>query len=276
MANHPRITDPAMNSTRAALLALLALFALLASCRENPVIDEPNKRPTADARVIWRDMSLDETIDAGPDGLKFDFDGTTPVEITLDGSSSVDADGEIVKYEWHSATLAGDGGVPEELRMVPNGDGAWPPDEMQPKITITAAGVYSFALWVHDDKGAKSEPDTVKITVGTAVDPAIAECMTTVAPSVPATCSECLCSTSEQCRNDVKESACNEACWTFLRCLGTKCPDFRTMAMQMPPDYSCLTANCMAEYTAGMAGATPAGACVTACGEVCRSMPTMM
>ena len=275
MANHSRITDLAMNSTRAALLALLALFTLLASCKQSVVIDEPNKRPIADARAIWRDMSLDETIDAGPDGLKFEFDGTTPIEITLDGSPSTDADGKIVKYEWHSATPAGDGGPADELRMVPNGDGAWPADEMKPTVTITAAGVYQFALWVHDNKGATSEPDTIKITVGNAVDPAVTACVASVLPSVPAECSECLCSKGEMCRAAVAQTACGEACWTFIRCLGAKCPNFRAMAMQMPPDYSCLTGMCMAEYTAGNMGATPVGACIAMCPEQCRTMPAM-
>ena len=261
-----------MTHTRLSAAVLIALLAVL-GCRENPIIEEPNKVPEADARVIWRDMVLDETIDAGPEGLMFEFDGTTPVEITLDGSLSTDEDGKIATYRWLSGMVA-EGAPPEERRMVPNGDGAWPPDEMKPKVTFTAAGVYSFTLWVIDDKGAKSTPDTIKITVGNAVDPAVAQCVAAVVPTVPAACSECLCGIDDTCRAAAAATACNEACWTFIRCLGEKCPNFRAMAAMM--DFSCLMANCSAEYAAGSMGATPVGTCIAMCPDECRSMPTMM
>ena len=72
---------------------------------------------------------------------------------------------------------------------------------------------------------------------------------------------------------DPPATGCNEACWTFIGCLGAKCPMFRAMAAQMPPDYSCLTTNCMAEFTAGQTGAAAVGACIAmGCTEQCRAM----
>ena len=48
------------------------------------------------------------------------------------------------------------------------------------------------------------------------------------------------------------------------------------MAMQMPPDYSCLTTNCM-EFLGGATAATPVGQCINMCPDECRAMmPTMM
>lgn len=267
-------------------LALLLSIAALVGCRENPIVPEPNDRPVAVARVVLPSGPADETTfpgmgpGTGQDALRFDFNGGS-LDVQLDGTASSDKDGKIRKYNWQSATLIdGDAGTAQPAGMkdplwMPEGaPKGWPEDKASPVVTITAPGVYSFNLWVTDEMDSVSEPDTIKFTVGSAVDPAVTACLPTVLPSVPDPCKNCLCGVSDTCRNDVKETACGEACWTFIRCLGEKCPDFRAMAAMM--DYSCLTMNCAAEYQAGMMGATQVGACIAMCPEECRSTPAMM
>jgi hypothetical protein len=280
MAQHPRITELAMNPASLLgsrlLLAAAGLLAL-AGCRENPIVDLPNARPIADAKIIGPNGPIDETVDGGPAALKFDFDGTTPVQITLDGSSSVDKDGEIVKYQWLSGTSAPDGGLAvgdrKELRLVPDvNDPGWPADQKQVQIQLTTQGVFSFSLWVIDNKGAISTPDTIKVTVGQAVDPVIGECVSNVLASVQPACANCVCGLSEMCRTAVVMSACDANCWGLIQCIGAKCPDFRAMAAMMPPDYSCLTTNC-SDFLSGATAATAAGMCVTMCPADCTSMP---
>lgn len=250
----------------------LALLAVLGGCRENPLIDEPNDRPEADARVVLAMGPVDEKT-VKQDEIKLDFSGT-PIDVKLDGLASKDKDGKIRKYMWQSATLANADAGAAGVWMPEGSQKGWPADEATPTVTITEAGVYTFNLWVVDDAGSISVPDPIKFTVGNAVDPKVAACLPTVLASVPDPCKNCLCSVSDTCRNDVQETACGEACWTFIRCLGEKCPNFRAMAATM--DYSCLTMNCSAEYAAGMMGATQVGACIAMCPDECRSMPAMM
>ena len=166
-------------------------------------------------------------------------------------------------------------GMKDPIFMPEGSPKGWPADEATPTVNVTAAGVYGFNLWVTDDTGSVSEPDLIKFTVGNAVDPALAGCMATVLPSVPADCSACLCGIDDTCRNAVNQTACGEPCWGLIRCLGEKCPNFRMMAMQMPPDYPCLTTNCM-EFVGGATAATPVGMCINSCPDECRGMPAMM
>jgi hypothetical protein len=292
MAQHSSITEPVMTFVR---IAPFALLVALGGCRENPILPEPNERPLAVARVVLPTGPADADTFAtmgpgtGQSALQFDFNGGS-LDVQLDGMDSKDNDGEISEYMWQSATLIdGDAGKAQPTGMkdplwMPEGAAkGWPEDTANPKVTITAAGVYSFNLWVTDDTGSQSEPDTIKFTVGTAVDPKVEACVEAVVPTVPDECKRCLCSASERCQVDViatptegqtpAATGCNEACWTFISCLGAKCPNFTMMAMQMPPDYSCLTMNCSAEFMAGQTGATAVGACIRmGCTEQCRAM----
>lgn len=235
----------------------IASFALVASfgCRENPLIPDANIKPEANA---------------GPDQL-VEHAGA-PVAVTLNGSASIDDDGTIRTYRWLSATAVADGGAGS--RMVPEGQPVnWPDDVMNPTVMLDQ-GMWQFTLWVIDDKGATSEPDTVEIGVGS--DP-VAECVEGVVPVVAAACSMCMCAI-ESCQATVVETACDESCWTLIQCIGANCPDFTAMAAA--GDVSCLTTNCLAQYQASQAGmtpmgATPAGACARMCPGDCSSTAMM-
>lgn len=99
--------------------------------------------------------------DAGPD-QELEYDGS-PVEVTLDGSKSSDIDGKIVEYIWKSGQRGeGDAGT----GLI----GPDPKDERKPTIKLDQ-GVWVFVLWVKDDSGRISTPDTVTITVGEADGP---------------------------------------------------------------------------------------------------------
>jgi hypothetical protein len=254
------MTQTRSNSMRlhGTAIALLAI-ATIAGCRENPLIPEGNSKPQANAG----------------DDMTLDFSGT-PVTVELDGRGSSDDDGEIVEYVWLSGTPlpAQDAGMGMEPvvpggRLVPEGEEAtWPDDEARPTVVL-GEGVWNFSLWVRDDSGALSAPDSVTIFVGSSADP-VAECAATVASVVADPCKECLCGLDDMCKMAVAETACNADCWALISCVGANCPDFAAMAAMM--DYTCLTTNCSAELAAGMAGATPAGACARMCPEACAPM----
>jgi len=98
-----------------------------------------------------------------------------PVRLTLDGSHSADPDGRILKFRWLSGTrsqptaAAGAGAAGSGSgrgRAVPEGETPdWPADVEQPEVTLDA-GNYAFTLWVTDDRGLVSAPDTLTIVVG--------------------------------------------------------------------------------------------------------------
>ena len=73
--------------------------------------------------------------------------GQSSIVISLDGSGSSDADGNIVSYNWT--------GNPD------------PANTVSPTLSL-GAGTYTFTLVVTDDAGATSSPDTVQITVNAA------------------------------------------------------------------------------------------------------------
>jgi PKD repeat protein len=151
-------------------------------------------------------------------------------------------------------------------------DGApkgWPADEANPTVNITAAGIYAFNLWVTDDDGSVSEPDTIKFTVGSAVDPAVMACVESVFPDVTPECAECMCSKGAMCQMAVTETACNADCWGLIRCIGAMCPDFMPGG---PTD--CVVGMCM-PFLAGAMAAGPAGMCVRMCVDVCRAPAPM-
>jgi hypothetical protein len=192
----------------------------------------------------------------------------TPVTITLDASGSRDAEGRIDHYRWLSSTSDSDAGL---SRVVPAGQpGDWPADTERVDVQLDE-GEWVFNLWVIDDEGLVSLPDRVTVKVGGA-DPA-AECVAQVADVVSDPCKTCICGI-ESCRPMVMETGCDGPCWELIQCIGANCPDFQAMAGMM--DFSCLTTNCMAQYTASMGGATPmgatpAGACARMCPAECSS-----
>jgi hypothetical protein len=96
------------------------------------------------------------------------------VTLTLDGSHSTDPDGKIAKYRWLSAAVvrndvaaAGSNALAQH-RDVPEGaDPSWPDDEVKPEVEL-GEGNYAFTLWVVDERGLVSAPDTVRVVIARA------------------------------------------------------------------------------------------------------------
>jgi hypothetical protein len=263
-----------MSSYSHTVVFFISFVSVISGCREDPTIKPANLLPVADARVLRDGKSVDEITD-GPDALKFPYSGT-PVAIRLDGSQSSDPDGTVSTYRWLSGTVAGDGGIPlpsgmgVSRRWVPAGSPVdWPDDIAMPEVTLDM-GIWSFTLWVTDDRGAISTSDTVKITIGSVVDPVVQQCADNVVKTEPEACRLCVCGQSEMCRTVVTSDVCDQTCWDLINCVASHCPDFVAMAAMM--DYSCLTMNCM-PYLAGAAPASPAGACFRACPNDCPALP---
>ena len=148
------------HSYTAPLLAALCAAAL--GCRETYVAESNNRIPVAVAHVIDSSgKSVDSSANAGF-GPRFQLQGST-VEVTLDGSESSDMDGTIAAYRWISGAGQGDEDAGREL--APGEKAGWPADEAKPKVKLTE-GAWSFTLWVTDNKGNISDPDTVKLIVG--------------------------------------------------------------------------------------------------------------
>jgi hypothetical protein len=255
-------------------LSLFALAALLAGCHDNTLVPEPNRVPVARARVMGMEGSSVIVPSSGSAG---------PVSITLDGTTSTDPDGGKLTYRWLSGTsmggsapAAGSGGsggsgptggreASSGKRWVPAGsDGAWPEDVERPMVSLPD-GDYKFVLWVVDDKGAISDPDTLEISVGgTPIDPALQSCVDSVVPTVQQRCAACVCGVSDACKAAANMSVCGPDCWGLLNCIGTMCPDFMT-------NMSCVTTNCTS-FLGGATGAQMIGGCVTMCAADCRAM----
>lgn len=198
------------------------------------------------------DVNLAPQASAGKD-QQLDFDGE-PIEVRLDGSGSSDPDGKVASYTWRSAVALPDGGVD-------NGpEGALDPKDVQkPTITLDR-GNYAFTLWVTDDDGAVSAPDSVLIRVGT--DP-VEECTANVFEMVPDSCARCVCDIDDACRKAAV--ACGPSCWGLLSCIGAMCPD--------ATDTACIIEKCSAfldavSPTQAMAVGTP---CVVPCADSCSS-----
>jgi hypothetical protein len=254
-------------------LVVLAIAFGVAGCHQTPLVDT-NIAPLADAKVInMAGTSVDEKTvakfmkdnpDAGmaaADMLRFDFNGQD-VTVTLDGSQSSDEDGTVVKYQW----LSGNAGAADAGggRLGPD-----PEDIARPTVTV-GEGTWRFVLWVSDNKGKVSEPDTVTFTVGkppATSDPKVAACVADVIPSVPAACATCVCALGDTCRTAVAQKACGADCWGLIQCIGSKCPDYaKTM------DVSCIVMNCMQFVAGGQMGAPAAGMCVVSCIDSCPAM----
>jgi len=237
------------------------LCALLAAqgCLKDETLDT-NRVPIAHARAVGNNGEVvDATVDGGVAALMFMFDGD-PIEVTLDGTASTDLDGEVASYDWRYVAPAADGGVPASgfWSQVPSLD---PNDVARPKVLLPM-GTHTFTLWVTDDDGAVSVPDSITIKVGG--DP-VQECIDGSAPELDDTCKQCLCSqegaTGDTCRTGVP--GCNGACWGLIGCIGAMCPTF-TMDM----DTQCVIDNC-ATFLGGMTGAMAAGACISPCVAEC-------
>jgi hypothetical protein len=160
-------------------LVLSALLSVAAGCRETYVDIGSNRLPVAVAQAVdATGMSVDSSVNHGL-GPIFPLQGST-VEVVLDGTASHDMDGTIVAYRWLSATLL-DAGAGREI---PPGEHAdWPEDVAKPHVKL-GAGNWSFALWVTDNKGAVSDPDSIELIVGDAPEidagPAPVMCMAKV------------------------------------------------------------------------------------------------
>lgn len=157
----------------AARIVWLALGCLLSACADEAIIQEFNDLPVALATVF--DPATGATLDVAPDGgllpVTFPYAGT-PVRIVLDARGSRDPDGRITNYRWLSGTRTPDAGVP--ARQVPAGQPPeWPGDEVMPTVDL-GPGSWTFTLWVRDDRGAWSVPDTIRVVIGssTAARPA--------------------------------------------------------------------------------------------------------
>jgi len=157
--------------TKTATRVLLLLPLALSGCLEDLSIIK-NVTPVAEARIV--DPEDDKLVS----DLMLPYDGQ-PVELTLDGSGSSDADGRIVQYIWQSGNNPRnppDGGIPDGSPPDIGPDDLDPEDVVMPEITVDRGKFhfmldgrkykYLFILWVVDNKGATSAPDYVSIEVG--------------------------------------------------------------------------------------------------------------
>lgn len=237
------------------------LCALLTAqgCLKDDTLDT-NRVPLARARAVGSTGEVvDETSDGGVAALMFEFDGD-PVEVTLDGTASTDLDGEVASYDWRYVAPESDAGVPEKgfWNQVPSLD---PKNVARPKLMLPK-GTHIFTLWVTDDDGAVSKPDTITVSVGG--DP-VMECIDGTTEELDEACRSCLCgqegATGDTCRTAVP--ACGADCWGLIGCIGAMCPTF-TMDM----DVTCVATNCGA-FLGGQTGAMAAGTCITPCVAEC-------
>jgi hypothetical protein len=158
---------------RSAAVALTVTLSL--SCADDPLIEAFNEVPIADAKVLVNGAAMEQTRDGSIAALAFPFTGQ-PVTVTLDGTSSHDLDGKVVGYRWLSGTRIPDAGIPRPWgldagvaepywRWDPAGeDPGWPSDVAAPTVQL-GEGTWTFSLWVMDDRGAWSSPDSIRFTI---------------------------------------------------------------------------------------------------------------
>lgn len=233
-----------VSRTAFALLLLLPLPLGAAGCMRDETLDT-NRAPIASA---------------GPD-QEHDFEGQ-PIEVTLDARKSRDLDGEVVEYDWRLVEpAAGDGGM--AMSMPDAGAALDPRNVARPKLEL-GRGTYTFILWVSDDGGAVSEPDTVTVKVGG--DP-VQECVAAAHDGLDEACRTCLCNQGDACLKAVP--ACPRDCWGLIGCIVGFCPTF-----SMDMDLACVGTNCAQWVAGGQAGAMGAGNCVMPCATECTSSIT--
>jgi hypothetical protein len=165
------VSSPVVWSARR-VCRLLWLTLTLGSlgCADEAIIRDFNDLPIAVATVV--DPVTGTTLDVGPDGglapVTFPYAGS-PVRIVLDARGSRDPDGEITTYRWLSGTRTPDAGVP--ARLIPIAQAPeWPADEAMPVVDL-GPGLWTFTLWVRDQRGAWSVPDTIRVVIGSATAP---------------------------------------------------------------------------------------------------------
>lgn len=139
------------------------------------------------------------------DDQEFEYHGT-PVTVTLDGSKSYDPDGKIVEYIWYDT-----GVCPQDRYQFiapPDFSGEifdWtnlkeyqgdPANESKP-VGQLEEGEYRFTLWVKDDDGSVSIPDSVLVRVGSS------------GPTIPTSCQ----STTEDDEDAGTEGVVHENRW---------------------------------------------------------------
>jgi hypothetical protein len=133
-----------MRSERLVLLAVVAL----AGCTEVKI---DNKIPVASIEIRVGDTEYRS-------GDLIPFLGE-PVNITLDGSGSTDADGEIRKYLWFRTD------VPRDVRFPDGGSFGGDPDEGETTEVSLPEGMFRVTLIVVDDDDEASEAVSVDLRI---------------------------------------------------------------------------------------------------------------
>ena len=157
---------------RLTFLGVLLGSALL-GCNDDALIADYNDLPIAEAQVVHPQTGaiVQMQLDGSLAPVTFPYSGA-PVRIVLTAQNSRDPDGTIEEYRWLSGNRVPDAGVPRPpLRRVPEGvDTAWPADEAMTTVDL-GPGLWAFSLWVRDDNGAWSAPDTIRVIIGSATSP---------------------------------------------------------------------------------------------------------
>lgn len=233
------------------LASLLVVAQLVAGCRDLPATGANQQVPVANA---------------GPDQNIAVVGETT---VTLDGRKSSDADGEVVRYYWLSADAA-TGDEAEEILAEGFDAGiglvrSRQDLEESPQPTVTLGkGVWTFTLWVEDDEGLISDPDSVTIIVSEdGSDPRVPECVAGVVDTVSDSCAQCVCSLGDTCR--AAATACGELCWALMECSEQMCADAEDLG-------TCVGTMCF-DFLEGAGASRSAGACRAQCPEECAVAP---
>jgi hypothetical protein len=229
----------------------LSLAFALAGCSDFEIANLP---PVAKAQVLVNGAAM-TTAEPIP------FMGT-PIAITLDGTTSADKDGSVVKYLWLQTD------VPNYVRYGLVDAGAAPPPPFAgdppavpaPQLML-GEGTYQYSLWVTDDGNLTSDPATVEFTIETPTTyMPNAACVTGYMAATPE-CSDCVCTPAAM-------TGCLE---TYQVCFENTDPMFATLCKAVVAcaqrvgcvGSACYTGGCMAEITA--AGTYMGGSLAEAC-----------